>query len=255
MFIFCESRSKKMRPNGNEYTEVVDNKDGTSVRLTSTIENMVTQKFEDNNKKMQMIEVMKNQKSKLGDELQLISLKYDNISKMFNLYSMAILILSAFITLFDALNLLVIQFMKTYNYTNEDLTAVDFVVNIFTLIMGTALTIISSVIRFKNYREKMEKFKDIQEKLITIKGNYTKDITILQLSDDDKTIDMVQQNMKENDNVLNSVNIVSEISNKEIVRFLNYMSEFKNKITEIKTKEVVNEIEIKKKLKDEMSKK
>ena len=107
-----------MRPNGNEYTEVVDNKDGTSVRLTSTIENMVTQKFEDNNKKMQMIEVMKNQKSKLGDELQLISLKYDNISKMFNLYSMAILILSAFITLFDALNLLVIQFMKTYNYTN-----------------------------------------------------------------------------------------------------------------------------------------
>jgi hypothetical protein len=244
-----------MRPNGNEYTEVVDNKDGTSVRLTSTIENMVTQKFEDNNKKMQMIEVMKNQKSKLGDELQLISLKYDNISKMFNLYSMAILILSAFITLFDALNLLVIQFMKTYNYTNEDLTAVDFVVNIFTLIMGTALTIISSVIRFKNYREKMEKFKDIQEKLITIKGNYTKDITILQLSDDDKTIDMVQQNMKENDNVLNSVNIVSEISNKEIVRFLNYMSEFKNKITEIKTKEVVNEIEIKKKLKDEMSKK
>ena len=244
-----------MRPNGNEYTEVVDNKDGTSVRLTSTIENMVTQKFEDNNKKMQMIEVMKNQKSKLGDELQLISLKYDNISKMFNLYSMAILILSAFITLFDALNLLVIQFMKTYNYTNEDLTAVDFVVNIFTLIMGTALTIISSVIRFKNYREKMEKFKDIQEKLITIKGNYTKDITILQLSDDDKTIDMVQQNMKENDNVLNSVNIVSEISNKEIVRFLNYMSKFKNKITEIKTKEVVNEIEIKKKLKDEMSKK
>ncbi len=244
-----------MRPNGNEYTEVVDNKDGTSVRLTSTIENMVTEKFEDNNKKMRMIEVMQNQKSKLGDELQLISLKYDNISKMFNLYSMAILILSAVITLFDALNLLVIQFMKTYNYTNEDLTAVDFVVNIFTLIMGTALTIISSVIRFKNYREKMEKFKDIQEKLITIKGNYTKDITILQLSDDDKTIDMVQQNMKENDNVLNSVNIVSEISNKEIVRFLNYMSEFKNKITEIKTKEVVNEIEIKKKLKDEMSKK
>jgi hypothetical protein len=244
-----------MRPNGNEYTEVVDNKDGTSVRLTSTIENMVTEKFEDNNKKMRMIEVMQNQKTKLGDELQLISLKYDNISKMFNLYSMAILILSAVITLFDALNLLVIQFMKTYNYTNEDLTAVDFVVNIFTLIMGTALTIISSVIRFKNYREKMEKFKDIQEKLITIKGNYTKDITILQLSDDDKTIDMVQQNMKENDNVLNSVNIVSEISNKEIVRFLNYMSEFKNKITEIKTKEVVNEIEIKKKLKDEMSKK
>jgi hypothetical protein len=244
-----------MRPNGNEYTEVVDNKDGTSVRLTSTIENMVTEKFEDNNKKMRMIEVMQNQKSKLGDELQLISLKYDNISKMFNLYSMAILILSAVITLFDALNLLVIQFMKTYNYTNEDLTAVDFVVNIFTLIMGTALTIISSVIRFKNYREKMEKFKDIQEKLITIKGNYTKDITILQLSDDDRTIDMVQQNMKENDNILNSVNIVSEISNKEIVRFLNYMSEFKNKITEIKTKEVVNEIEIKKKLKDEMSKK
>ena len=244
-----------MRPNGNEYTEVVDNKDGTSVRLTSTIENMVTEKFEDNNKKMRMIEVMQNQKSKLGDELQLISLKYDNISKMFNLYSMAILILSAVITLFDALNLLVIQFMKTYNYTNEDLTAVDFVVNIFTLIMGTALTIISSVIRFKNYREKMEKFKDNQEKLITIKGNYTKDITILQLSDDDRTIDMVQQNMKENDNILNSVNIVSEISNKEIVRFLNYMSEFKNKITEIKTKEVVNEIEIKKKLKDEMSKK
>jgi hypothetical protein len=244
-----------MRPNGNEYTEEDDNKDGTSVRLTSTIENMVTEKFEDNNKKMRMIEVMQNQKTKLGDELQLISLKYDNISKMFNLYSMAILILSAVITLFDALNLLVIQFMKTYNYTNEDLTAVDFVVNIFTLIMGTALTIISSVIRFKNYREKMEKFKDIQEKLITIKGNYTKDITILQLSDDDRTIDMVQQNMKENDNILNSVNIVSEISNKEIVRFLNYMSEFKNKITEIKTKEVVNEIEIKKKLKDEMSKK
>lgn len=244
-----------MRPNGNEYTQVVDSKDGTSVRLTSTIENIVTEKLEDNDKKLKMIEVMQNQKSKLGDELQLISLKYDKISKMFNLYSMAILILSAFITLFDALNLLVIQFMRTYNYTNEDLTAVDFVVNIFTLIMGTALTIISSVIRFKNYREKMEKFKDIQEKLITIKGNYTKDITILQLSDDDKTIDMVQQNMKENDNVLNSVNIVSEISNKEIVRFLNYMSEFKNKITEIKTKEVVNEIEIKKKLKDEMSKK
>ena len=96
----------------------------------------------------------------------------------------------------------------------------------------------------------MESLRDIQEKLICVKGDNTRNIVILDMSTnaDDHLIKLVEENMKDNAHIINSINIISEISNSEIIKFHNYMADFKNSIAEIKSKEKLDEFRIKKNL-------
>jgi hypothetical protein len=233
-----------MRPSGiTDEIEVVQNI--REVQLTATLENSTFGEYKDKLKN-QII----NNKEKISNDLQIISLKYDKICRLFNIYSLAILFLSAFITLSDALKLLIGQLLVDTNdkTINKDIFA--FAINVITLVSGTILTILSSVIRFQNYREKMETLRDMQEKLICVKGDNTRNTVILDMAkdEDDHLVKLVEENMKDNAHIINSINIISEISNTEIIKFHNYMADYKNSIAEIKSKEKVNEFIIKKKL-------
>jgi uncharacterized integral membrane protein len=175
---------------------------------------------------------------KISDKLQYVSLKFDIVKNKFNSYSLTILVVSAMITLSDALKLLILQFVGKNNL-NIDPNTIDFVLNILSLMMGTYMTVIASIIRFQNYREKMEKLKEMQDKLIHVKALYNRELAVLRLNkNEEKTlVEDVQDKLSEYDSIVDEVNIISEITNKEMIVFSKKISDFKLQITTIKNDE------------------
>ena len=175
---------------------------------------------------------------KITEKLQYVSLKFDIVKNKFNSYSLTILVVSAMITLSDALKLLILQFIGK-NSLNIDPNTIDFVLNILSLMMGTYMTVIASIIRFQNYREKMEKLKEMQDKLIHVKALYNRELAVLRLNkNEEKTVvEDVQDKLTEYDSIIDEVNIISEITNEEMIIFSKKISDFKLQITTIKNNE------------------
>ena len=175
---------------------------------------------------------------KISDKLQYVSIKFDIVKNKFNSYSLTILVVSAMITLSDALKLLILQFVGKNNL-NIDPNTIDFVLNILSLMMGTYMTVIASIIRFQNYREKMEKLKEMQDKLIHVKALYNRELAVLRLNkNEEKTVvEDVQDKLTEYDSIIDEVNIISEITNEEMIVFSKKISDFKLQITTIKNNE------------------
>tara|TARA_B110000483_G_scaffold108307_1_gene131998 strand:- start:1167 stop:1892 length:726 start_codon:yes stop_codon:yes gene_type:complete len=175
---------------------------------------------------------------KISDKLQYVSIKFDIVKNKFNSYSLTILVVSAMITLSDAVKLLIIQFVGKNNL-NTDPNTIDFVLNILSLMMGTYMTVIASIIRFQNYREKMEKLKEMQDKLIHVKALYNRELAVLRLNkNEEKTlVEDVQDKLSEYDSIVDEVNIISEITNEEMIIFSKKISDFKLQITTIKNDE------------------
>lgn len=101
------------------------------------------------------------------------------------------------------------------------------------------MTVIASIIRFQNYREKMEKLKEMQDKLIHVKALYNRELAVLRLNkNEEKTVvEDVQDKLTEYDSIIDEVNIISEITNEEMIIFSKKISDFKLQITTIKNNE------------------
>ena len=175
----------------------------------------------------------------IRDKLQYVSLKYDIVKNLFNGYSLVILIVSALITLSDALKLLITKYITDNSITNLDPDLIDFLLNILSLIMGTYMTIIASIIRFRNYREKMEKLREMQDKFIHVRAQYNREIAILNLNKNEQKslLEEVQDKLTEYDQVVNEINIISEITNEEMIKFSKKISVFKIDLNKIKVNE------------------
>ena len=205
---------------------------------SSSPDNTIIDELTDHEMRKKLKNHINKKTDKISDKLQYISLKFDIVKNKFNSYSLTILVVSAMITLSDALKLLIIQFIGKNNL-NINPNSIDFILNILSLLMGTYMTVIASIIRFQNYREKMEKLKEFQDKLIHIKALYNRELAILRLNkNEEKTVvEDVQDKLTEYDSIIDEINIISEISNEEMVQFSKKISDFKLEITHIKNNE------------------
>lgn len=205
---------------------------------SSSNDNTIIDELTDHEMRKKLKNHINKKTDKITEKLQYVSLKFDIIKNKFNSYSLTILVVSAMITLSDALKLLIIQFIDK-NSLNIDPNTIDFVLNILSLLMGTYMTVIASIIRFQNYREKMEKLKEMQDKLIHIKALYNRELAVLRLNkNEEKTVvEDVQDKLTEYDSIIDEVNIISEITNEEMIVFSKKISDFKLQITTIKNNE------------------
>lgn len=205
---------------------------------SSSNDNTIIDELTDHEMRKKLKNHINKKTDKISDKLQYVSLKFDIVKNKFNSYSLTILVVSAMITLSDALKLLIIQFIGK-NSLNIDPNTIDFVLNILSLMMGTYMTVIASIIRFQNYREKMEKLKEMQDKLIHVKALYNRELAVLRLNkNEEKTVvEDVQDKLTEYDSIIDEVNIISEITNEEMIVFSKKISDFKLQITTIKNNE------------------
>lgn len=177
-------------------------------------------------------------KEKTNDKLFIISAAYDKVYKKFNNISLSILILSSIVTLIEAFRLSIVEFVNNNPNIVADTYIISFTMNIITLSIGTVITILSSIIRFKNYREILEQLKDKQSLLISYREKYSKKYEKLLnlLAFDNLTKeDLVSINEKisEYDNDIKTINVMEYLRNEDIIKFNRYKAYFDFQIRKI----------------------
>lgn len=170
-------------------------------------------------------------KEKTNDKLFIISAAYDKVFKKFNSISLSILILSSIVTLIEAFRLSIMEYVNNSNTLNIDTDVISFAMNIVTLSTGTIITILSSIIRFKNYREILEQLKDKQNLLINYRDKYSKkyEKVLNLLAFDSLTVEEIKtlnEKIAEYDNDIKTINVMEYLRNEDIIKFNKYKAYF-----------------------------
>jgi hypothetical protein len=108
------------------------------------------------------------------------------------------------------------------------------------LSLGIVITILSSYIRFKNYREILEELREKQNIIIEYIDKYKKQKNnleyIYQIKEDDinfEEIEKIRNDIAEYDTKIESTNILEYLTTKDIIKFNDYKGDFEFKINEI----------------------
>jgi hypothetical protein len=185
----------------------------------------------DNEAVIDLLDHITKDKEKTNDKLFIISAAYDKVYKKYYTISLSILILSSIVTLIEAFRLSIIEFINNSDSVSTYTYTISFIMNILTLTMGTVITILSSVIRFKNYRELLEQLKDKQNLLITYREKYNKkyEKILNLLAIDNLTVEDVKdinEKISQYDNDVKTINILEYIRNDEFIKFNKYKAHF-----------------------------
>jgi hypothetical protein len=177
-------------------------------------------------------------KEKTNDKLFIISAAYDKVYKKFNNISLCILIMSSIVTLIEAFRLSILEFVNNTENVDTDNSIISFTMNLLTLSIGTVITILSSIIRFKNYREILEQLKDKQNLLIAYREKYSKkyEKVLNLLAFDSLNIEEIKQineKIVEYDNDIKTINVMEYLHNDDILKFNKYKAYFDFEIRKI----------------------
>jgi hypothetical protein len=179
---------------------------------------------------------------------------YDKYNKEYYIISLTILILSSIITFIEAVRLSIIDTKNTNIISNSD--TINFTLHILLLVNGTIITILSSIIRFKNYREFLEGLKDAQLQLVKYKNKYMRQYYIIKYNYVNKIIQeqditKISDKITLYDRTVKSINYFQFIKNTDIIKYNKTKAKFDVSIFEIKTSTANNFEEITKKRENE----
>ena len=178
------------------------------------------------NKKDKLLISIKENKKKINTSLYIISAKYDLIYFRYNRISLLILIISTLMTFIQAVSLTLVNYennsSKLSPYISKE--SITLIVDLFGLFLGTLLTILSSIVKFRNYRENMEKLKNIHDILFNYKIMYNKqrdliDFFILSNNLSSETFEKLVENIENINREIKDINIFENIRIKDIVKF------------------------------------
>jgi uncharacterized integral membrane protein len=177
-------------------------------------------------KKEKLLKSIKENKKKINTSLYIISAKYDLIYFRYNRITLLILIISTLMTFIQAISLTLVNYennsFRLSPYISKD--SIRLIVDLFGLFLGTLLTILSSIVKFRNYRENMEKLKNIHDILFNYKIMYNKqrdliDYFILSNNLSLETFDKLVENIENINREIKDINIFENIRIKDIVKF------------------------------------
>ena len=182
-------------------------------------------------------------KNETSTRLFMVTEAYDKYNREYYIISLTILILSSVITFIEAIRLSIISndYMNISKYSD----LINFILHILLLTNGTIITILSSIIRFKNYREFLEGLKDAQLQLVKFKNKYMRQYYIIKYNYINKIINetdilKISDKISSYNRVVKSINYFQFIKNNDIIRYNKTKAKFDISIFEIKTDTVNN---------------
>jgi hypothetical protein len=103
-------------------------------------------------------------------------------------------------------------------------STISLIINMVSLILGTLLTILSSIVKFRNYRENMEKLKNIHDILFNYKIMYNKqkdliDYFCLSNNYSSEVFDKIVENVENINKEIKDINIFENVRIKDIIKF------------------------------------
>jgi len=221
-----------MRTSSNEYVnEYVNVNENENIRADLVNIKMDNNQIETNEEKAdKLLELVKENKKKITNNLYIISCKYDNIYYRYNSISLSLLIISTIITFIEAIRLTLINYDTQFNgsqiskYISQD--TISLIINCFSLSLSTILTILSSIARFKNYKENMDKLKVIHDTLFNYKNLYDREKDLIHYYKINKELNneifkKIQDTIEDYNKEIKSINIFENIRNTDIIKFNN----------------------------------
>ena len=177
-------------------------------------------------------------KNDTSTRLFMVTEAYDKYNKEHYIISLTILVLSSIITFIEALRLTLIE-LNT-NKEIDNLLYSSLILNLLLLVNGTIITILSSIIRFRNYREILEGLKDAQIQLVKYKNKYLRQYNIIKFNYVNKDLseqDIIKISDKINlyDRLVKSINYFQFIKNRDIIKYNKNKAKFDTDIYEITT--------------------
>jgi hypothetical protein len=176
----------------------------------------------------ELLDMIRENKRKITTSLYIVSSKYDFIYHRYNKISLLILSLSTIITFVEAIRLTIVNYDTQYkeskikDYISQE--TVSLIINVLSLSLSTILTILSSIVKFKNYKENMDKLKNIHDTLFNYKNLYDKQKELIKyfkmnnsLTDDlyDKLKETIEGYTKD----IKDISIFENIRNEDIIKF------------------------------------
>jgi hypothetical protein len=177
---------------------------------------------------------------KIKKQLFIATVAYEKYYKRYYNITLILFIFSSIVTFIDALRLIIIEYVNKSKeiLINENL--LNTLVNTLLLSLGILITILTSFIRFKNYREILEELREKQNIMIGYIDKYNKQKNNLdflyQIKEDDITfeeIEKIKNDIAEYDTILVSTNILQFLTTQDIIKFNNFRLEFEYKKKEI----------------------
>jgi hypothetical protein len=146
--------------------------------------------------------------------------------------------MSSIVTLIEAFRLSILEFVNNNENIQADVYIISFTMNLITLSIGTVITILSSIIRFKNYREILEQLKDKQNLLIAYREKYNKkyEKVLNLLAFDNLSLEElknINEKIVEYDNDIKTINVMEYLRNEDILKFNKYKATFDFEIRKI----------------------
>ena len=181
-----------------------------------------------NYRKDKLYKSIKENKKKITTSLYIISAKYDLIYFRYNRISLLILIISTLTTFIEAVRLTIINYQNDIKDSQMSLIiskdTISLIINMVSLFLGTLLTILSSIVKFRNYRENMEKLKNIHDILFNYKIMYNKQKDLIDyfMMSNNITIELFDKLVENVENInkeIKDINIFENIRIKDIIKF------------------------------------
>ena len=202
--------------------------------------------------------------SKIKNQLFIALVAYDEYYKKYYTITLILFITSSLVTFIEALRLIIIEYINKNDQLLINEKLLTTLINVLVLSLGILITILSSVIRFKNYREILEKLREKQNIMIEYIDKYKKqkdNLEFLHLTkEDDIEIEEIKNDIAKYDTILVSTNILQFLTTKDLIRYNKYKKNFdidkndmtlqyQKKLKDLKDKENEMTLEDKKKLK------
>jgi hypothetical protein len=194
-------------------------------------------------------EIVKNQIKKIDSSISKTKTKlfiataaYDKYYTKYYRITLSLFILSSFVTFIEALRLIIVENVNKSDQILININLLNTLINVLILSLGIVITILSSYIRFKNYREILEELREKQNIIIEYIDKYKKqknNLEYIEKIKDDinlEEIEKIKNDIAEYDTKIESTNILKYLTNKGIIKFNNYKGDFDLKIKEIELK-------------------
>ena len=229
----------------NDNNIIISSEDITNNFIKINENNMI---MKINQKKKELLTRIERSKNDASTRLFMVTEAYDKYTYEYYVISLTILILSSIITFIEAIRLTIIEINinEKILYYNENYFSL--ILNIILLITGTIITILSSIIRFKNYRAILEGLKEAQTILVTYKNKYNRQYHIINYHYINKNISSdsiikISDKITAYDKIVKSINYFQYIRNADIIAYNKSKAKFDIDIYKIKT-DTRNEFEL-----------
>jgi len=241
-FIIPNSESEN-GSNGNDNKNTTIIADLVNVNEDATIISL-------NKRTDELLEIIKNNKKKIINNLYIVSSKYDLIYYRYNRITLLILVISTMITFIEAIKLTLINYDTQYvdsklsTFIAQETLALIF--SVVSLSLSTLLTILSSIVKFKNFKENMDKLKSIHDTLFNYKNLYDKQkelIKYYKISNNltEEVYEKLQETIENYNKEIKDISVFENIRNVDILRFNKIKVDYDIKLQKLAT---IREIEL-----------